>query len=238
VRLLRAKCYLHFGEVHSALNDLDKAISINGKDSELYLCRAEILAKLAKTDLAISDLNQAIALNPSAKAYFLRSSLYEESKQFAKAIKYFEVLVRLVPRKADGLYISQGDLYRALSKTPQAIVAYTASLKAKPSGRAYKNRGRCYEELKQDDAALKDYTEGIKLGPGDNLNYHARAMFFLATKQYLRAVQDFDQVIALNKRIENEAFCRRERAQAYARMGKLELAEQDRKKAQELDDSF
>lgn len=57
------------------------------------------------------------------------------------------------------------------------------------------NRGVAYQNLKQFDKALQDYSRAIDIVPSFGTAYHNRGLVYAKMLQYERAVEDFDQAL-------------------------------------------
>ncbi len=100
-------CYALRGELYGktntelALNDLNKAISLDKKISGAYFNRARILAKLSDTEKAVIDYHTAIVLNPNCGlCYNNRGAIYFEKggrKNLLRAISDYNNAVNLLP---------------------------------------------------------------------------------------------------------------------------------------------
>jgi tetratricopeptide (TPR) repeat protein len=83
---------------------------------------------------------------------------------------------------------------------------------------------------KEYEAALKDFTEVIRLDPEPG-NYERRGTAYLATKDCERAVEDFTAAIRLEP---GEARHYEWRAEAYREKGDVAKAQADRQTAEQL----
>lgn len=63
---------------------------------------------------------------------------------------------------------------------------------------AYLNRGGAHEDLGNISAAIGDYTEGIKLNPGNPMLYHRRGLAYDLDDKRDLAIADFSQAIRLD----------------------------------------
>ena len=88
---------------------------------------------------------------------------------------------------------------------------------------AKKSLEQAYLEEKRGDhnLAARDYTEAIRLQPGDGKTYRARGKVNLETKQYEKAVGDFTEAIRLRQ---HDAALYNDRAHAYEQLKEYEKA--------------
>jgi len=94
----------------SALNDLNKAISIDGSNPDNYYNRAILMEEIDRFGDAVKDYTKVIELNPKdANAYFNRGSCYANADNFAPAIEDLSKAVLMDP--------SNGNYFRVLGNT-------------------------------------------------------------------------------------------------------------------------
>lgn len=85
--------------------------------------------------------------------------------------------------------LQQGDYQGAVEALTQAIEADPLNFGA------LLNRGLAYENLKQLDKALQDYSRAIELVPSFGMAYHYRGHVYAKLQQYERAVEQYDQAL-------------------------------------------
>ena len=108
--------------MEKALEDAEKAITINPKNEAAYATKGNVLTKLNKFIEAEESLNTAIELNPNSPfALFNRGYFYEERKLYAKSeADYIEAEKNGFPNKA-WLYNNMAVLYRRQKRFSEAI---------------------------------------------------------------------------------------------------------------------
>src|SRR5499427_5648391 len=83
-----------------------------------------------------------------------------------------------------------------------SIRACTVVIDSKPESSvrlalAYLNRGNGHQFKNDNDRAIGDYNESIKLNPGDARAFYSRGNAYSNKAQHDPAVADFDQALAL-----------------------------------------
>jgi tetratricopeptide (TPR) repeat protein/protein involved in polysaccharide export with SLBB domain len=79
-----------------------------------------------------------------------------------------------------------------------AINKFSEVIRFRPFAEAYYNRGIAYARKGEQDKAIADYTEAIRLNPSSPSDYEARAIAFIGRGEYERAVNDLQAVFRLN----------------------------------------
>jgi tetratricopeptide (TPR) repeat protein len=82
----------------------------------------------------------------------------------------------------------------------RATEYFTAAIRAKPSAAAYLGRGVIWSDQRDYDKAIADYTEAIRLDPGDEIAYTARGNAWRARKEYEKAIADYTEALRVNPR--------------------------------------
>jgi tetratricopeptide (TPR) repeat protein len=124
------------------------------------------------------------------------------------------------------------DLYKA-GKYDEAAIIQGECISQKPNdGVAYYNRGRMYEQLKQMDKALADYTTATQLTPDFIQPYYAISQYYLANKDEDNALKWVSQAIVVKPGMaSNYNF----RGWIYFNFEQYQLAFKDFTKAIEID---
>ncbi|HNA72789.1 MAG TPA: tetratricopeptide repeat protein, partial [Candidatus Obscuribacter sp.] len=86
--LERARTLFGTGQFDEAQKALDKGISLNPRNAELFYMRGVLYSTLKRFDLALQDMDQALQLNPNSANYFIaRGTLYSNMTKYDLAIK-------------------------------------------------------------------------------------------------------------------------------------------------------
>ena len=139
-----------------------------------------------------------------------------------------------------------------LGRYQDAIDDYTLWLSSKPPtppptelAKVYSDRGHCKYQLRQNDAAIIDFTKAIEIDPKSAEAYHYRGAARQSKEEYELAIADFGKAIELTAWLTSAyqpqstrssasqrlAIMYRNRANVYRMMGKLTPAQQDESKA-------
>jgi Flp pilus assembly protein TadD len=162
--------YQKKGQLDKAIENYDKAISLNPNDYLAYNNRGAILGKVGQFDEAIDSYNKAILSNPGDyKAYFNRGLTYDQMGRIYDSIQDFQRALRLNMRD------------------PRAIAW------------AYNNLGILYGKAGMDDKSIAAFDNSIAIEPNYPVTYYNRGIAYAFMGRYKEAIGDFSKVILLNQ---------------------------------------
>ncbi len=182
---------------------------------------------------AINSFSMYIAspgLKPeyAADGYNNRGISQRALKRFDLASIDYSKAIALYPKHAR-YYVNRGNASSDLGKKQEALEDYTRAISADPKfALAYSNRGHYFANSGKPELAHADLAKAIELDPTYAESYYTRALLYRSQKDYAKVVLDLDKYIALNPGSEPYlADGYLNRGIAYARLGKLDLAEKD-----------
>jgi tetratricopeptide (TPR) repeat protein len=115
---------------------------------------------------------------------------------------------------------------------PEWVADLDEAIRRDPFDPALLNsRGLAHYERKEYDAAIADFTRSIQLAPNDPQVYADRGLTCFAREEYDKAVEDYTRAIQLNPGYDLAYIYR---ADAYRKLGKVELAQADEQKAGDI----
>jgi len=195
VFVFRGAIYSQKGRLNDALGDFKKAIALGNDDPEILAAIRELKGssgrntqadrtpqrnrgeafkfnerglaafKKGQYDLAITEISQAIHLDPGNAVQFNnRANVYYKKRQYDRAIDDFNQAIRLNPGYANAFY-SRGAAYYNQGQYDNAITDLSEAILLQPSDpMSIMNRGVVYEKTGQMHKALQDYKEAYGLG--------------------------------------------------------------------------
>ncbi|MCC6826141.1 MAG: TonB family protein [Acidobacteria bacterium] len=124
-----AAANLEKGLVHQAVSDLNHAIDIDPADAELRIMRATAFVRLKILDLALTDLDKAVELFPSAVNLEARAAVYEKLGNTKAANADHEKAFAIDPKNAS----AAAAVAKMKSAEEKAPAPKTEAVKAEPA---------------------------------------------------------------------------------------------------------
>lgn len=132
-----------------AEENFDKAIKIEGKQSEVYKLRALVHLKNNDSDF-LNDINVYLENHPDdVEAIELRRNYYEEKNDLKSAIKEYSTAIIIDPNNGD-LILKRAELFLKNGNWDEAMQDYETILKLDPHNDFVLDKKREIEKLKND----------------------------------------------------------------------------------------
>ena len=195
----------HTFNSHGAVDVCDHPTKDERKrNSHVYLNRATLLLAKGNFELAISELDKAIRLNPgNVVLYRVRGKAHKALEQNDLAIVDFSEAIRLNPNDA-AEYTNRGTAYQGKHDIDDALADYDMAIRLNPTDPvAYFLRSGAYEERGELDLAIADYGIVIHLKKKDPLALVAlayRGEAYEVRGDFDRAIADYGSAIRLDPR--------------------------------------
>jgi tetratricopeptide (TPR) repeat protein len=174
-------------ENEKALADYNKALAL-GETVARYYNRALLFKKLNDRPKAIADLEKALALDPGNQMVVKKLAELKDTDALNTASS--------VPAgKTAKKWKGEGDVFYEDKNYGEAVRCFTEAIALDPNNALYyEDRGMAYEKLSENEKALADYTEAIRLDPDSNdvkYAYWNRALMFDELKRNSDAIADY-----------------------------------------------
>lgn len=158
-------------ELNEAFKDYERAIQLEPQNVLALVGRASLHLRKDRSDDAITDLQTALAAQPTNAA--IKTLIID-------------------------IYVQRGSMALAQNRHAAAVADLTQAIKLDAGNAlAYLRRGAALA-AKNDDAALSDLTEAIRLNPSLKDAYFRRAHVYMSTDKYHEAVADLSDVLRLD----------------------------------------
>lgn len=159
----RSSAYTSLKQYDKAIADSTMSISLlpaNATDVDralLHGTRAVAYGKTWDYVRAISDMNEAVRLNPSRVYLMARQASYDISGQPALAMPDIDELIKRDPKDA-GVWATRCLVRTRMGEPEAAMADCNRALELDPrNAEAFANRGYAYARLKQNDKAIAEF---------------------------------------------------------------------------------
>lgn len=181
----------------AALKALDAAIAATPDDAALHVARGRVLAKLDRKEEAKAALARAIAIEPTADAYYMRV-LYELSDGPAGTIDDAEAVVRLSPSWAFNPEVAKRLVGLPGGYDRLAAAYHAAHAKAPTNGNIIAAAEVVHEAAGKPEATLLMLDTGLAVEPGDSQLLNNRCFYRAQRRLDLdKAMADCDAALKL-----------------------------------------
>ncbi|KAM4041518.1 tetratricopeptide repeat protein 13 isoform 1-T1 [Anomaloglossus baeobatrachus] len=180
-----------------ALFELSRVISLEPDHPEVFEQRAEILSPLGRISEALGDLTRAIQLQPSARLYRHRGTLYFISEDYVAAHEDFQRSLELNQNQPIAvLYKGLTFFHRGLLK--EAIETFKEALRQKSNFiEAYKSLGQAYRELGNFEAAMENFQKALMLNQNHVQTLQLRGIMLYHHGSLHEALTNFKRCLQL-----------------------------------------
>lgn len=206
---------------------------------ESYNFKRAVEALQDKNDSeAIDYLNKEISIHKdNGYAYILQQHIYHKNKHYGDALTAACNALKYLPKKdksaISGVYSKRAETYDALKKTDKALEDYNTAVKTNPNDvDPLQNRGDYFYKLDRFEESDIDFQKVLKIDPENAYARMGLGRNCLERKEYQKAIDYFDYVIALYPDYSSGYSFR---ADAYNSMGDYANAASDIVKALEID---
>jgi tetratricopeptide (TPR) repeat protein len=188
------------GDYAGAITDFTQALQLEPKDADAYYNRGYAELVLGRYDRAIADYSQALTINPNyVNALGNRCYAYYLTKKYEEAVTDCTKAINLNGNFAD-FFVYRGNAKDELGKHPEAIEDYTRALSlqgTRGQDRILYNRALAYNRAGQQELALRDYNESLKINTNFAEAYHNRGLTYYKLGDREKAIADLQQASRL-----------------------------------------
>ncbi|MEO6303314.1 MAG: tetratricopeptide repeat protein [Bacteroidia bacterium] len=192
---------------------------------EALLKLSELYFLVRQYQKGIDYVNKALKINDrSAKAYYLKGSIYRESGDTTKAISSLETAIEQ-DSKYENAFIDIGVIYGA-RKNPLALEYYNNALKINPTNEnTIYARAKLLQDLGKVDEAITEYKNILARNKNcEDCYYNLGAIYLELKKDNKAALENFTNVITINPNSAKAYFAR---GYTYVKLKDKESAKAD-----------
>jgi|GEM_PF-2619739 len=180
---------------------------------------------------AIPYYSRAIKINPSdSQAWNERATARRQCDDAQGALEDVNHAIAIDPQVAS-FFIEKSQIYSDLQKPTLAIENVNKAIAL--SGKKipyymFEERARLYEVIHENDKALVDFSEALRVGPKEAGCHYDRALLYFKKGRYQEAVNDLTLAAARKDSADHNRIYQL-RAKCYEKLGKPDLAAKDMK---------
>jgi len=170
---------------------------------------SELFYLVKQYQKGIDYVNKALKINDrSAKAYYLKGSIYRESGDTNRAISSLETAIEQ-DSKYENAFIDIGLMYAA-RKNPIALEYYNNALKVNPyNENTVYARAKLLQDLGKTEDAILEYKSILQKNKNcENCYYNLGAIYLEIKKDNKLALENFSNAITLNPKSAQAYFAR------------------------------
>jgi serine/threonine-protein kinase len=205
VRLSLAVMYRSLGRVQEAQEELQRVLTAEPSNDDAYRLLGGIHVARTEWDLAVQELQRAIALRPDYWRNHSDLGLANyRAGRLADAEKAYQRVIELQPDSARGFH-NLGTVQQSAGKLPAAIASYEQANRIRPAMSTFSNLGTVLFWQGEYAKAADAYQQAVNLAPnqpdlhanlGDALTKLGRQDAAVAS--YRRAIEEVKKLLAVN----------------------------------------
>jgi serine/threonine protein kinase len=178
--------------------DVSRDLGDRPENAYAYLERGKTRSAGESYQEALSDLNRAIELQPTAESYSERGQVRDKLKNKQGALADFGESLKLNPNASD-VYYYKASVEDDLGNLPQSLADLNKSLSIQTDNTlSLIARGRLYQKLGKRSQALTDFNSAIKIDNRSSYAYMSRAELLASENKRVAAIADYDRSIFLD----------------------------------------
>ena len=206
--ILKGKIYLNLNQFENSLSSFLRGQKLGEKSLDLLYGLARSYKQLYQYDSALKYYKEALALDPSAKSYYLLAKCYYAMGKKEYAIEIYDKAIEINPNYAEA-YFNKGVCLSNLNFKTEAIDMYNKAIELNPNFiDAYFQRGYCFYNLKKYQKAMVEMNKVLELDPNYYQAYYEKGFCFQKMKRYEEAIIEISKAIEQNKYFEKAYFQR------------------------------
>ncbi len=207
-----------------------KAIKIDPEFGKAYYMMSELANAQAKYDLAIQMATKALAAKkPETQAYMERAASYSRLHKDKEALLDLDKYIALHKQKRNA-HERRASILEKLSLYERALADFRTMQKIHYDYRTALKEAFCLDKLNKSEEAITCLNNLLKRNPEDDAGYEARGKVQVKLGRLKEAIADFTRAIQLIP----SPNLYTERAAAYEKMGRKDLAARDLKEAERI----
>lgn len=195
-----ARAYSRKGRLIEASAEIARAMSINPRNPDAYLVRANISTQRNEYAAALADLDRALAINPSyAFAHQAKGHVHARKRDYAQAVDAFTRAIE-IDRQQASFYADRGAVL-ARSNTERAFADAQRAIALRPDYFAgYGVRGMVLCLRGEFERGLADINKALELNPRSAAFLAERASVSVYLKDFEKGLLDANRALEIDPR--------------------------------------
>lgn len=193
-------CWLYFRDFDAALNDFRKVTELWRSKAEAYRFMGMIHLERRQYDLALEDLEDALARQPGyPDALWGKAQIYLWQGKAKEALEVIDPLASKPPPDAVETLNVRGDIYRRLGRLGDAAADYRRIMKLRPElPEAYVSLALVHCQQGEPDKARQCLNQLVEANPKSATTYLQRGRFLRDQGLFDEAWQDSERARECN----------------------------------------
>ena len=190
--------------------------------------KGEVYQRMMDDDKSVDEYSKAIEKQPLCPDFYIgRGLAYSGKREYDASLKDFAHAYELGRGDVSAISL-RADVYQAMNRWKESFDDLSVCIKKNPKDTTfYVRRGVVLRHLNRLSDARRDFNSAVEIHPVP-ANYVMRGEFYLQTKEYKNAVDDFRAALKLEPSSKKAL---RGLASAYEELGRKDLAEEARSRA-------
>lgn len=193
----RATTLFYVAKYQQAMNEVNRALSLDAKFAHAYYIRGNINWALKRGANAFADLNKALSIEENGGWYHFRGAMYEVNRDYRAALNDQIKADKLLPDQPDIKY-SISRLYQDLLEPKQALRYINEAIKLdSKNSEYYDHRSAIYRTMMEYELATADDSRSIEFSKKPPINALInRIRFNRFNKKFDLALKDQNRIIS------------------------------------------
>ncbi len=205
---LRAVCYSLIGDSVKAMEDFNKALSLDKKNPKIFYQLGQFHFFNKKFKTAITNYNEALKIKERPEYYHGKALSYFMLRDVNSAIDN-ETKSILIDSTYSEAIANRGYYYYLLEKNTLSLKDLNSAIKLNPKDFvSYANRAMTYLKIGKKEEAVSDLSSALSIKPDADDLLIKRGELYLELNKKDEACTDYMNAVKLNSKIKtNKKFC-------------------------------
>ena len=194
----RAQAYSSLKKFRLALNDINKAVSLDSTKSDYYLVQADALFANLLIPQAKQAFEKCLSLDPkNIDAWLKMAELHLYIKKYKDCLQYTNEALKIDKHKSKAYFI-KGFVYKETGDTVKAISSFQTCVEQEPENYdAYMQLGILYG-TRLNKLAPQYFSSALRLNSKSVEALYGRGLFYQNTREFNKAFDDYTAILRID----------------------------------------